>query len=71
MNIDLDGCWLGQRVSQLEVCGDIGDNEVSLDDLLWQGLSIHGDIPSPPAGLIYHSQGCCVVTTHVHDDFCE
>ena len=43
MNVDFDRCWLGQRVSQLEICGDIGDNEVSLENFLSQGFSIDGD----------------------------
>ena len=43
MNIALYGCWCGQWVSQLEICGDISDDEVSLEDFLSQGLSIDGD----------------------------
>ena len=57
-------------VCQLEICGDIGNDEVSLEDFLSQGLSIDRDVPSPPAGFIYHGQSCCVVTSHVPDDFC-
>ena len=43
---------------------------MSLENFLSQGFSIDGDIPSPPAWFINHGQGCCVVTSHVHDDFC-
>ena len=70
MNIDLDGCWFGQWICQLEICRDIGDDEVSLENFLSQGFSIDGDIPSPPAGFINHSQSCCVVTPHIRGDFC-
>ena len=54
MNIYLDRCWLGERIGQLEISGDISDDEVSLEDFLSQGLSIDGDISSSPAWLINH-----------------